>query len=376
MMFDNKKILIATGGTGGHINPALGTAGYIKEKHPSAEIVFVGTADKMEARLVPEAGYELRTIEISGFWRSFSPEAIKHNLGTLSKLLKSSSQAKKIIKDFKPDLVIGFGGYVSGPVLRMAAKMGIPTAIHEQNAFPGVTNKALAGKVDRVMLTAIQAEKYIKSKNPCVLTGLPIRGDILKGDRDFARAELGISDNKPLILSMGGSLGAKPVNDAVMNLILNKYKDNDCVFLHATGKNSEAFKKELVEKGVDLAKNPHVKIVEYIDIPKCLPAADLVIGRSGASTLSELQALGKPSILIPSPYVTENHQFHNAMALVDNGAAVILEEKDLNADSITEKVNELIHNREKLKNIGKCARDMAVVDATSRIYDTLCEIVK
>ncbi len=376
MMFDNKKILIATGGTGGHINPALGTAGYIKEKHPSAEIVFVGTADKMEARLVPEAGYELRTIEISGFWRSFSPEAIKHNLGTLSKLLKSSSQAKKIIKDFKPDLVIGFGGYVSGPVLRMAAKMGIPTAIHEQNAFPGVTNKALAGKVDRVMLTAIQAEKYIKSKNPCVLTGLPIRGDILKGDRDFARAELGISDNKPLILSMGGSLGAKPVNDAVMNLILNKYKDNDCVFLHATGKNSEVFKKDLVEKGVDLAKNPHVKIVEYIDIPKCLPAADLVIGRSGASTLSELQALGKPSILIPSPYVTENHQFHNAMALVDNGAAVILEEKDLNADSITEKVNELIHNREKLKNIGKCARDMAVVDATSRIYDTLCEIVK
>ena len=375
-MFDNKKILIATGGTGGHINPALGTAGYIKEKHPSAEIVFVGTADKMEARLVPEAGYELRTIEISGFWRSFSLNAIKHNIGTLLKLLKSSSQAKKIIKDFKPDLVIGFGGYVSGPVLRMAAKMGIPTAVHEQNAFPGVTNKALAGKVDRVMLTAIQAEKYIKAKNPCVLTGLPIRGDILKGDRDFARAEMNVADNKPLILSMGGSLGAKPVNDAIMNLILNKYKDNDCVFLHATGKNSENFKKELVEKGVDLAKNDHIKIVEYIDIPKCLPAADLVICRSGASTLSELQALGKPSILIPSPYVTENHQYHNAMALVENGAAVILEEKNLNAESITENVNELIKNREKLENIGKCARDMAVIDATARIYETLCEIIK
>lgn len=375
-MLDNKKILIATGGTGGHINPALGTAGYIKEKHPSAEIVFVGTADKMEARLVPEAGYKLRTIEISGFWRSFSPDAIKHNIGTLSKLLKSSSQAKKIINDFKPDLVIGFGGYVSGPVLRMAAKMGIPTAIHEQNAFPGVTNKALAGKVDRVMLTAIQAEKYIKSQNPCILTGLPIRGDILKGDRDFARAELGLTDDKPLILSMGGSLGAKPVNDAVMNLILNKYKDNDCVFLHATGKNSEKFRQELEEKGVDLAKNPHVRIVEYIDIPKCLPAADLVIGRSGASTLSELQALGKPSILIPSPYVTENHQYHNAMALVENGAALILEEKELTAESITEKVNELIHDKAKLENIGKCAKDMAVIDATARIYDTLCEIVK
>lgn len=375
-MLDNKRILIATGGTGGHINPALGTAGYIKEKNPSAEIVFVGTADKMEARLVPEAGYELRTIEISGFWRSFSLSAIKHNVGTLLKLLKSSSQAKKIIKDFKPDLVIGFGGYVSGPVLRMAAKMGIPTAIHEQNAFPGVTNKALAGKVDRVMLTAIQAEKYIKSKNPCVLTGLPIRGDILKGDRDFARAELGLADDKPLILSMGGSLGARPVNEAIKNLILNKYKDNDCVFLHATGKDSENFKKELVENGVDLAKNPHIKIVEYIDIPKCLPAADLVIGRSGASTLSELQALGKPSILIPSPYVTENHQYHNAMALVENGAAVILEEKNLTAESITEKVNELIRDRAKLEKIGRCAKEMAVSDATERIYDTVCEIVK
>ena len=139
-MLKGKRILIAAGGTGGHINPALGTAGYIKEKDPDAEIIFAGTKDKMEARLVPQAGYELRTIDISGFYRSFSPEAIKHNLGTLSKLLRASSQAKKIIKDFKPDLVVGFGGYVSGPVLRMAAKMGVPTAIHEQNAFPGVTN--------------------------------------------------------------------------------------------------------------------------------------------------------------------------------------------------------------------------------------------
>ncbi len=373
-MFDNKRILIATGGTGGHINPALGTAGYLKEKNPSAEIVFVGTADKMEAKLVPQAGYELRTIEISGFWRSFSPEAIKHNLGTVSKLLKSSSQAKKIIKDFKPDLVIGFGGYVSGPVLRMAAKMGIPTAIHEQNAFPGVTNKALAGKVDRVMLTAQQAEKYMKPKNPCVITGLPIRGDILKADADFARAELNLG-NKPLILSMGGSLGAKPVNDAVLGLILNKYKDNDCVFLHATGKGGDWFTEKLKENGVDLAANPHIRVCEYIDIPKCLPAADLVICRSGASTLSELQALGKPSILIPSPYVTENHQFHNAMALVNNGAAEILEEKNLTPESLTERVNILLADRQNLDRIGKNAKQMAVLDATDRIYKTLCEIV-
>lgn len=374
-MFDNKKILIAAGGTGGHINPALGTAGYIKEKHPSVEIAFVGTADKMEAKLVPQAGYELKTIEISGFWRSFSGEAIKHNINTVKKLLRSSSQIKRIINEFKPDLVIGYGGYVSGPVLRIAAKMGIPTAIHEQNAYPGVANKAVAGKVDRVMLTAKQAEQYMNPKNPCVVTGLPIRGDILKGDRDFARAELEVG-NKKLIISMGGSLGAKPVNDAVFGLIVNKYKDKDCVFLHATGKNAEQFRAELEEKGVVLKDNPHIRVVEYIDIPKCLAAADLVICRSGASTLSELQALGKPSILIPSPYVTENHQYHNAMALVDNGAAEILEEKDLTADSLTERVNSLLSDESKLDEIGANAKKMAVVDATQRIYDTLCEIMK
>ena len=375
-MLDNKRILIAAGGTGGHINPALGTAGYIKEKHPTAQIAFVGTADKMEAKLVPEAGYELKTIEISGFYRSFSLEAIKHNIGTIIKLLKSSSRVKKILKEYKPDLVIGFGGYVSGPVLRMAAKLGIPTAIHEQNAFPGVTNKALAGKVDKVMLTVGKAEQYMKPKNPITVTGLPIRGDLLKGDRDFARAELGIPDDKPLILSMGGSLGAKPVNDAILGLILNKYKDNDCVFLHATGKNGAWFTEKLEAEGVDLKANPNVRITEYIDIPKCLPAADLVVGRSGASTLSELQALGKPSILIPSPYVTENHQYHNAMALVNNGAAEILEEKNLTPDTLTEKVNALLADREKLAQIGKNAKDMALIDATARIYDCLCEIIK
>ena len=374
-MLDNKKILIAAGGTGGHINPALGIAGYIKERNPSAEIVFVGTADKMEAKLVPQAGYELRTIEISGFWRSFSPDAIKHNLITVKRLMKSSSQIKKIINDYKPDLVIGFGGYVSGPVLRIAAKKGIPTAIHEQNAYPGVANKAVAGMVDRVMLTAAKAEQYMKPKNPCVVTGLPIRGDILKTDSDFAKAELNLG-GKPLILSMGGSLGAKPLNDAVLGMILNKYKDNDCVFLHATGKGGEWFSEKLKEEGADPETHPNIRVVEYIDIPKCLPAADLVICRSGASTLSELQALGKPSILIPSPYVTENHQYHNAMTLVSNGAAEIIEEKDLTPDSLTERVNALLADKERLLRLGKNAKAMAVIDATERIYNTLCEIVK
>ena len=374
-MLRGKRILIAAGGTGGHINPALGTAGYIKEKDPDTEILFVGTKEKMEAKLVPAAGFNIEFIDIQGFYRSFKWEDIKHNIVTLSKLLRASSQAKKIIKKFKPDLVIGFGGYVSGPVLRMAAKMKIPTAIHEQNAFPGVTNKALAKKVDCVMLTSEKAGQYMKPKNKPVVTGLPIRGDILTCDGEAAKRELDLG-GLPLILSMGGSLGAKPVNDAVFGMILAKANDNDCVFLHATGKNGTDFSKRLEDEGIDLSEHKNIRITEYIDIPKCLPAADLVICRSGASTLSELQATGKASILIPSPYVAENHQYHNAMALVNNGAAYIIEEKDLTAQKLTETVNDLLAHREKLAETGKNARAMAVIDSTERIYNAVSKLVK
>lgn len=372
---DSKRILIAAGGTGGHINPALAVAGYIRENCPSAKIVFVGTANKMEAKLVPAAGFELRTIEISGFRRSFAPNAIIHNIKTLLNIFKASRQAKKIIKDFKPDVAIGFGGYVSGPVLRMAAKLRVPTAIHEQNAFPGVTNKALAGKVNTVMLTVADAEKHMSCKNKPVVTGLPIRGDILSTPAELSRFEMGIGD-EPLILSMGGSLGAQPVNDAVEGMIVNKYKNKDCRFLHATGKDAAAFCKRLEDKGVNLKENTHIKIEEYINVPKCLPAADVVICRAGASSLSEIQALGKPSILIPSPYVTENHQYHNAMALVNRGAAIILEEKNLTADSLTKAVNDLLADKQKLKEIGENARAMAVVDAAKIISEEICKIVK
>ncbi|MBO4893966.1 MAG: undecaprenyldiphospho-muramoylpentapeptide beta-N-acetylglucosaminyltransferase [Clostridia bacterium] len=372
---DGKKILIAAGGTGGHINPALAVAGYIRDNCENAEIVFVGTKNKMEATLVPQAGFELRNITISGFRRSFTPAAIFHNIRTLIYLFRSTGQAKKIIKDFKPDLVVGFGGYVSGPVLRVAAKTGVPTAIHEQNAFPGVTNKALAKDVDRVMLTVGDAEKYMQPKNKPVVTGLPIRGEILTASKEESRRALGL-DERPLVLSMGGSLGAKPVNDAVFGMIKNKFQAKDCVFIHATGKGGTGFAQKLEEQGVDLKENDHITITEYVDVPKCLPAADLVICRAGASSLSEIQALGKPSILIPSPYVAENHQYHNAMALVNRNAAIILEEKNLSVQTLTDAVNDLLSDREKLEEIGRNAKDMAVTDASQRIYGVLCEIVK
>ncbi len=376
-MLNNKKILIATGGTGGHINPALAVAGYIRDNYPKAKILFVGTAVKMEAQLVPAAGYDFKTIDIQGFSRDLTPSGIKQNVNTVIKLLKSSSQAKKIIKDFAPDVVLGFGGYVGGPVLRTAAKMGIPTAIHEQNAFPGVTNKALAKIVDRVMLTAPEAQKYMQPKNECVVTGLPVRGEILTADREFARAELKV-DDRPVILSMGGSLGARVINEAVTQLITERYERKDCYFLHATGKAGVGmFDVIEKEKNISLSENKHIMLREYInDMDRCLAAADLVICRAGASSLSEIQAMGKPSILVPYPYAAENHQYYNAMELVKNNAAILIEEKDFTGERLIKEVDALLNDKAKLASFGENAKKMAIYDATERIVSCITEIVK
>lgn len=374
-MLNGKKILFATGGTGGHINPALAVAGYIRENYPKAEILFVGTADRMEAQLVPAAGYNFKTIEIQGFNRELNFEGLKHNIKTVNLLFKSEGQAKKIIEDFKPDVVIGFGGYVSGPVLSVAARMGIPTAVHEQNAFPGVTNKNLAKKVDVVMLTAPEAEKLLKPKNPCVVTGLPIRGEIISANKEFARAEMKL-DSRPLILSMGGSLGARAINEAVKYLILHRFEKKDCYYLHATGKAGASMIDD-IGKDVDLNANPQIMLREYInDMDRCLAAADLVVCRAGASSLSEIQALGKPSILVPYPYAAENHQYYNAKTMSDRDAAILIEEKDFTGERLLSEVEKLLSKPERLKKMGENARAMAILDASQRITECVCKIVK
>ena len=371
------RFLFAAGGTGGHINPALAVAGEIREKYPDAEILFVGTKEKMEARLVPAAGFDFASIDITGFYRQLTIENIKRNIGTVLKLLRASSQAKKIIKSFKPDVVIGFGGYVSGPVLRMAAKMGIPTAIHEQNAFPGITNKALAKRVDRVMLTSSAAEKYLKPKNPVTVTGLPVRGEMLRADREFSRAQLGIKDGQILVLSMGGSLGAETINKAMVELIADNYKNEDFYFLHAMGQYGLWVPDKLKEKGVSLDEAKNVEIREYIkDMDVCMSAADLVICRAGASSLSELQALGKASILIPSPNVAENHQYHNAMALVEKDAARLIEEKNLTKEAMAELFASLTSDKEALERIGQNARNMALVNAKEHIAEIVVSLAE
>ena len=376
------KFLFATGGTAGHINPALAVASYIRDNYKDAEIMFIGTADHMESRLIPNAGFAFKTIEINGFKRSFSPKAIVANVKTVFKLVKSEQESKKIIRDFAPDVVIGFGGYVSGPVLQEAAKLHIPCCVHEQNAYPGITNKQLAKQVDRVMLTVEDAAKHLDCKNEPTVTGLPVRGELLNKSKKSARKELSVPDGKYLVLSFGGSLGAAPLNDSMFDILLRHADDGSVYHIHSVGTNGAEYLDKFVEKGFErvsdtVVRKGTVEVRKYIDnMDVCMAAADLVVGRAGASSLSEIEAMGKASILIPSPYVAENHQFHNAMALVNRNAARIIEEKDLTSESLSNMIDSLLSSQEQLFEIEKNAKSMAVLDSRERIADIIISLAK
>ncbi len=369
------RILFAGGGTAGHINPALAIAGYVRSRQPDAKILYIGAKGGMEERLVPQAGFEFKGITVQGFKRKMTPKAIKDNIITIKKAISASSASKKIIKEFQPDICIGTGGYVSGPVLRTAAKMGIPTIIHEQNAFPGVTNKMLAKNADRVMLAMPDAKKHFKDGCNFVNTGNPVRGDIITANKAAARKELGL-DDRPVILSFGGSLGARIINESLADIISRSAKDQKYQHIHAYGQYGKWFPDLLKEKGADLENAKNLDIREYINnMPTCLAAADLVIARAGAITLSEIQVQGKPSILIPSPNVAENHQYHNAMSLVEKNAAVMIEEKDLTPEKLTEEIDKLASNPQRLCEYSENAKSMAVSDASKRIYAIIIEIL-
>ena len=365
-------ILFAGGGTAGHINPALAIAGYIRDKHPEVHISYIGTPDKLEAKLVPEKGYNFRTISVAGFQRKISIVNIGKNISAAGKALTATAKARKILKEIQPDVVIGTGGYVSGPVLRAAAKLGIKTAIHEQNAFPGVTTKILAPDVDEIMLAMPEAEKYLKLKKKPHITGNPVRSELLKITREEARAKLGIDNNIPMLLSFGGSLGAMKINQAVSGLIKWHNGSDKFYHIHGTGKSGYA---DFVESLNNVNLTDKIDVREYInDMDVCMAAADLIICRAGAITLSELLACGKPSILIPSPYVAENHQFHNAMTLKRIGAAEIIEEKDLTANKLIEVVEKLICDKDSLSKMSNAAREGSIIDANERIYKIVMKL--
>ena len=361
------RVVMTGGGTAGHINPALSIADAIKREYPDAEILFIGAEGRMETTLVPKAGYPIRTITVEGFQRKLSPENIKKNVRAVYHAVTAGIEAARILREFRPDIAIGTGGYVCGPVLRKAAKLGIPVLVHESNALPGVTVKMLAPHAKAVMVSDEAAKKHLLSSANVIVTGNPLRYDLLTVDKAQARQELGI-DERPLVLCFGGSLGARPLNEAIVGVLAQADADK-VQFIIGTGRgvNHARVQALLKEKNI-VPDGVHVRVRDYIDdMPRCMAAADLVISRCGAMTLSELPALRKPSILVPSPYVAENHQYYNAMVLADRGAAVCVEEKDLTAERLWNEIQNTVLSPEALARMSEAAGDAAVLDATERI---------
>lgn len=374
------RVLVSGGGTGGHINPALAIADKIKKESPDSVVEYVGTQRGLEATLVPKAGYKIHYIKVKGFKRSLSLD----NVDAAIKAFTSVAAAKRIIKQFKPDIVVGTGGYVCWPVLKAAAKMGIPTLVHESNAFPGVTTRMLSKYVDKILLGFEESKKYLDcDKEKLVFVGTPVSDKMLCANKEKARLVLGIADDAKMVLSAGGSLGAKPLNDTVYELIKNYTLPNGIYHVHATGnggwdEQSALYKAEgFIQTDDDTLKKGNVTVCRYIyNMHELLAASDVAICRAGAMTLSELSVLGKAAVIVPSPYVTNNHQYKNAKVLYDGGAAILLEQKDLNGQTIVSAVKELVENDKKRASMENNVRRFAVTNTLDRIYEIIKDLLK
>ncbi|MBQ7737804.1 MAG: undecaprenyldiphospho-muramoylpentapeptide beta-N-acetylglucosaminyltransferase [Oscillospiraceae bacterium] len=373
------NFLFACGGTAGHINPALGVAGRLRELMPDCSILFIGAEDKMERELVPREGYPLRTVAVSNLSRSISREGFRHNLKAVEQLAASMPACRKIIKEFKPDVVIGTGGYVCYPVLRQAARMGIPTLVHESNAKPGLTTKLLENYVDRIMVGFEEARSNYKRQEKVAVTGTPVRTGFLNADRQQARRELGLDENEPLVVSVWGSLGATEMNKTVASMIAQAMKDKPFHLIHSAGKRGIAGMTEYLrdELGLTGWDEAGFEVREYLyDMPRLMAAADLVLCRSGASTLAELTALGRCAVLVPSPNVVNNHQETNARVLEHGGGAVVLLEKDATAEKMLSTITGLLDDREKLAKMEENMRAMSVGNATDEIVFMILSLAK
>ncbi len=368
------KVLLAGGGTAGHINPALAIASKLLAEKPDTEIAFVGTPTGLENRLVRAAGFPLYHVKVMGLQRRLTAK----NFKALYYAVKSPFDARRILREFKPDLVIGTGGYVSWPVLSAAAKAKIPTAIHEANALPGLTTKMLSKKVDLVFLSFEESEKYLDCPvHKLVLTGNPLRGELYRVVRETERARLGLSKDDRYVLAFGGSLGARKLNETLFRFEQGLKKEDRIRVCHALGKTSFAAVREAgTLETLGIADRDYVQVLEYIDdMPARMAAADLVICRAGALTLSELAFLKKPAILVPSPYVADNHQFKNAAVFRDGAAAELVTEEELAGDRLIEVAHELLADPSRLQLMSRAMEKFAVSDATERIYHSLMALV-
>ncbi len=367
------RLLLCGGGTAGHINPAVAVADIVKQKEEKCEILFVGTEEGMEKSLIPLNGYNIKFIKIHGFKRKIST----HNFKVVMELMKAIEESKKIIKDFRPDVVLGTGGYVTGPVLFAASLLKIPCMVHESNAYPGVTVRLLSKRVDIVALAMREAEKFLKSPKRVEITGNPIRPSILNITKEEAREKLNLKDKKTVLI-FGGSLGAQHFNDVVCDYISSEVKKDRINFIMASGKNNQY--QRLIERfnsnGINPSDYENLRVSEYIfDIEYAMNGADMIIARSGSS-VSEMLAAGKPAILIPSPNVAGNHQEHNARAVEKAGAAIVICEDSLDKNSLKAAAESILFDDANLKKMSAAAEKAAITDAAERLYALLNEIKK
>ena len=369
------RFVLTCGGTAGHINPALAIAGRLRELMPDCEILFIGAEGKMEMELVPREGYKIEALKITNISRGHSLEALRHNLDTLRNVAVSTHEAKRILREFKPDVVIGTGGYVCYPVLTAAHELGIPTAVHESNAVPGLTTKLLAERVDRVMVGFADSKGAYHHPEKVEVTGTPVRGEFASYSKALAKKELGLDPNEPLVVSVWGSLGAAHMNKVMGELITLLDARREFRLIHSAGSMYfDGFMEKLEAAMPDFAKFG-ADVRKYIyDMPRVMAAADLILCRAGASTLSELAYMGKPVIIVPSPNVTNNHQEKNARVLEKAGGAKVFLEGEFDAQSLLDTVRELLGDEGKLNEMSEAMRSLAVPGATDRICDIILSL--
>lgn len=373
------KLYITGGGTGGHVTPGLAIAKYCQQKKPDTIVRFAGTSGGIESKLVPREGYPLDIVEISGLRRSFKPDAIIHNLKTVKQTFKAQAHAKDLLLEHKPDCVIGCGGYVSFPVVSAAQKLGIPTILLEVNAFPGLTTKILAKKADRILVCFEQACKILGNSEKIHITGAPVRTEIVFADRKDARKKLGLNEDDKFVVSFWGSMGAKYMNEHMADMIMREIRENVSFYhIHATGSAASKWVPKLIrERGVNPDANENTKIIEYIyDMAEKMAAADLILCRAGAATIGEICALGRASIIVPSPYVAENHQEKNARALEKSDACKVLLESEANGNRMFEMVVKLLENDEEREQMARNAAKFATLDASEKIYQHILQLIK
>ena len=363
------NVIFTCGGTGGHINPAIAVANMIKERNPGCNILFIGAKGHMEEQLVPKAGYRLECLPGSGLSRGMNLAALKKNINAVKCVFDAVAQCKQIIRDFKPDVIIGTGGYASFPALYAGSKMGIPTCVHEANAVPGLTTKLVANRADQVLVCFEESKRYYKNPKKVEVVGMPIRREFWETDRIEARKELGI-DDKPLLVSTFGSQGAKAMNEMVAELFALEQADGfPFHHIHAVGSFGWKWMPQLVkDKGVDLDKCPSIDMREYVyNMPTVMAAADVVIGRAGSGTCNEIAAAATPCVLIPSPNVTNNHQEKNARVLETGGGAVVLLEPDCTPHKLYAQIKKIMADSQQCQEMRENLKKMAVPDSADRI---------